>query len=199
MAAKKTKKSAVKVAAPVTAEEVEDHRKTRDQSHMMGNQWWKARSRHGNKPIFASPEELQQGVDDYFEWIEANPLISIKPMTAEGKIQMVEVPLARATTIQGLCVFLDIGSASWYDYANREGFSEITEEAKRRMYAQKFTGASAGVFNANIIARDLGLTDKSSAELTGKDGGAIETKDVSDIEFARRLAFLLQKGINEPK
>ena len=38
---------------------------------------------------------------------------------------------------------------------------------------QKFEGASADLLNPNIIARDLGLADKS--ELTGAGGGAIET------------------------
>lgn len=35
------------------------------------------------------------------------------------------------------------------------------------MYAQKFEGASVGAFNANIIARDLGLIDKKEVEHAG--------------------------------
>ena len=34
----------------------------------------------------------------------------------------------------------------------------------------------------------------SAVEHTGKDRGPIETKDVSDVEFARRLAYLMAKG-----
>lgn len=34
-------------------------------------------------------------------------------------------------------------------------------------------------------------------ELTGKDGGAIETKDVSMLEAARRMVFLLTAGAKE--
>jgi len=33
------------------------------------------------------------------------------------------------------------------------------------MYTQKFEGASVGVFNANIIARDLGLKDSTETNL----------------------------------
>lgn len=36
--------------------------------------------------------------------------------------------------------------------------------------------------------------EKQDVELTGKDGGPIETKDVSDLEIARRVAFLLAKA-----
>lgn len=36
--------------------------------------------------------------------------------------------------------------------------------------------------------------DRVMNEHTGRDGGAIETKDISDTESARRIAFLLAKG-----
>ena len=35
----------------------------------------------------------------------------------------------------------------------------------------------------------------ATIEHTGKDGGPIETADVSDNEFARRLAFILEQGL----
>jgi hypothetical protein len=41
--------------------------------------------------------------------------------------------------------------------------------------------------------------DKASVEMTGKDGGPIETKDVSHLELARRIGFLLEKGKREVK
>ena len=34
-------------------------------------------------------------------------------------------------------------------------------------------------------------------EITGKDGGAIETMDISDIDIARRVAFILERGTQE--
>lgn len=36
-----------------------------------------------------------------------------------------------------------------------------------------------------------------SIAVTGKDGGPIETKDVSNLELARRVAFLLTVGARE--
>jgi len=41
--------------------------------------------------------------------------------------------------------------------------------------------------------------DRQEHELTGKDGGAIETKDVSGIDLARRIAFLLASGAADKK
>lgn len=39
--------------------------------------------------------------------------------------------------------------------------------------------------------------DSNRTEITGANGGPIETKDVSATELARRLAFLLASGIEE--
>lgn len=48
---------------------------------------------------------------------------------------------------------------------------------------------------AKIAPRLYG--DKTSVELTGKDGGPIETQDAGDDRtLARRVAFLLAKGLN---
>ena len=35
----------------------------------------------------------------------------------------------------------------------------------------------------------------AAIELTGKDGGPIQTESISDIEAARRMAFILQNGV----
>lgn len=39
--------------------------------------------------------------------------------------------------------------------------------------------------------------DRQSLEHTGKDGGPIKTQDISDLELARRAAFLLSKAEKE--
>jgi hypothetical protein len=38
--------------------------------------------------------------------------------------------------------------------------------------------------------------DKITTELTGKDGGPIQTEELSDFEKARRVAFLLARGLH---
>ncbi|GLI92995.1 terminase small subunit protein [Methylocystis echinoides] len=39
--------------------------------------------------------------------------------------------------------------------------------------------------------------DKVQAEMTGKDGGPIETRDLTPLELARRVAFVFAKGERE--
>ena len=66
----------------------------------------------------------------------------------------------RAMTVAGLCIFLDISQQAWGEYRMREGFGEVTSRVDNIIRTQKFEGASAGLLNANIIARDLGLSEK---------------------------------------
>ena len=58
----------------------------------------------------------------------------------------------------------------------------------------KYEGAAVGAFNANIIARDLGLTDRK--DLTSSDGTMIPkpTILVSDEKTAEELKKLIEKG-----
>ncbi len=143
-----------------------------------GNQFWKARSSHGRNPIFASQDDLWEACCEYFEWVEANPLYEDKLTSYQGVNTHEPVAKMRAMTISGLCIFIDIARRTWDEFRKREDFLPVVSRVEEIIRTQKFEGASADLLNPNIIARDLGLADKS--ELTGKDGGAIET--ISRIE-----------------
>lgn len=158
-----------------------------------GNRFWEARSSHGRNPIFASPDDLWDAACQYFEWVETNPLYEDRLVTFQGAATHEPVAKMRAMTIAGLCLFLDISRQGWLDYCARSDFVEVTARIDDVIRSQKFAGAAADLLNANIIARDLGLADKS--ELTGRDGGPIETKDVSAealIDEAKRLGISVE-------
>ena len=91
-----------------------------------GNQFWRARSSHGRKPIFASPDNLWDACSEYFDWVEENPLYETKGFAFQGVVTKETFPKMRAMTIAGLCIYLDIATQSWSDYKAREGFSDIT-------------------------------------------------------------------------
>ena len=61
----------------------------------------------------------------------------------------------------------------------KQDFSEVTTRVDEIIRTQKFQGAAADLLNPNIIARDLGLADKS--ELTGKDGGPVEIRRIERV------------------
>lgn len=133
-----------------------------------GNQFWLARSSHGRKPIFKNPEQLWNACLEYFQWVEENPLWEAKLTTFQGKSKIEKIPKMRAMTIDGLCIFLDVGTTTWFNYQNKKDFMKVISNVEKVIRTQKFTGASCDLLNANIIARDLGLKDKK--ELSTPDG-----------------------------
>lgn len=136
-----------------------------------GNQFWKARATHGRSKIFNSPEKLWDSACQYFQWVEDNPLE--KAVVYQGVVSEQGEPLMRAMTVKGLCIFLGVNSVYFNDFKSAldletdEGkdFSKVLIDIREIIDVQKFEGASAGMLNSSIIARDLGLTDKK--ELSG--------------------------------
>lgn len=135
----------------------------------VNNQFWKARSKHGRKPIFSEPETLWGACCEYFQWVVDNPLKRTELVKFQGKAKAIEVPVMRAMTISGLCIFLDIAESTWANYRDRETddelesdetFEQVCAKVDAIIKTQKFEGAAGGELNPNIIARDLGLVDK---------------------------------------
>jgi hypothetical protein len=132
----------------------------------VGNKFWEARSSHGRAPIFGSPDELWVSCVEYFEWVEANPLYESQAFAYQGNVTLKKLPKMRAMTLEGLCIFLDIAKRTWDGYREREDFVPVTTRVDEIIRTQKFQGAAADLLNPNIIARDLGLSDKSAVDKT---------------------------------
>lgn len=133
-----------------------------------GNKFWELQSKHGRDKLFATPELLWEAAKEYFDWCVDNPLMEVD---FRGKdATEVELPKMRAFTIQGLSLYLGVNTTYLYDFQDgikgkddelSKAFSEIINRIRQIIYTQKFTGAAAGFLNPNIIARDLGLVDKT--------------------------------------
>jgi hypothetical protein len=125
-----------------------------------GNRFWEMRSSHGRKPIFHDADELWDAACEYFEWATNNDIEDEVVFHFQGTITTHKAKKIRPMTIQGLCLYLDISDESWANYAKNNNFFGIVERIKRVIYEQKFAGATVGIFNASIIARELGLMEK---------------------------------------
>lgn len=156
----------------------------------IGNQFWKARSKHGRDKLFASAELLWEACCEYFQWVEDNPLHEMKPFAYQGVVIQEPVAKMRAMTINGLCLFLDIDETTWRAWREVDDFSTVVSKAEKIIYEQKFTGAAADLLNPNIIARDLGLADKK--DLGSSDGSmtprGIDASKLSTAALAELLA-----------
>jgi hypothetical protein len=141
-----------------------------------GNRFWLARTTYGRDKLFTSPEILRRACIEYFDYNENNPIMIAETVKFMGSASITEVPTMSPLTVGALCLFLNIDYKTWRNYATGEGYEDyfqVCEWAENVIRHQKFSGACAGVFNASIIARDLGLADKR--EITGKDGAPLST------------------------
>jgi len=129
-----------------------------------GNKFWQMRSKHGRNKLFETPQILWESVCEYFEWCDNNPISAQQNM---GTKNVNRVEFIRPFTKDGLCIFLDIDDQTFNNYRDGkdEGFLEVCRKIERIIRTQKFEGAAVGIFNANIIARDLGLKDNTEGNL----------------------------------
>lgn len=162
-----------------------------------GNEFWKLRSKHGRDKIFASPEILWEESCKYFKWCVNNPLIEFeqaktpsRPVKNENgewifPPALVELPKMRAFTIQGLCLFLGVNSVYFKQFEDSfkgmedelsKDFSSTCRRIREVISQQKFVGAAAGFLNANLICRDLGLSDSNVLKGDKENPIPIESK-----------------------
>ena len=132
----------------------------------LGNAFWEFRTKHGPNFKWSDPQLLWEECVKYFEWCEAHPLQEEKVFHNSGEITRTTVSHIRAMTIKGLCFYLRISFDTWQNYKKNKDLLYVIHEAEQAIYDQKFTGAAADMLNPNIIARDLGLTDKSDVKQT---------------------------------
>lgn len=131
-----------------------------------GNQFWRLAD-WGNPKAY-TPDELWSKACEYFEWCDSNPWNkheAIKGGDAAGSV--IDIPTERPYTLHALCIFSGIVTNTFRNYEQDEAFLSVTTRIREIIYSQKFEGAAVGAFNANIIARDLGLTDKKELDHKG--------------------------------
>jgi len=108
-------------------------------------------------PFFENPEDLQSVCLEYFEQT-AKRIIEKQDFSGASEITRKYNP---PFTLKGLCVFMGITENTWRNYKEKKEFLRVCEQVENVIYTHKFEGASLGIFSPSIIARDLGLAEKS--------------------------------------
>jgi hypothetical protein len=150
---------------------------------------WELSRGPGQPPKFTSPKEMWDLAVEYFKWCGEKVILEDKAYKMKDgpqspdRIEHDYIVHNRPMTQKGLCVFLGISEQTYRNYREKDGFFEVASEIDSIMYEQKFTHAAVGMFNSNIIARDLGLADKSDITTNGKD----INNDMSADELADKL------------
>ena len=117
-------------------------------------------------PLYKTPEELEQKLDEYFIYCKAEE----------------EFP-----NIAGMTYFCGFAQrSSWTDYENKgDKYVHVIKRAKTQCYNLKFQEAAKGKMDRSIFIFDavnnhdmFNTRSENKSELTGKDGGAIQTEEV---------------------
>lgn len=151
--------------------------------------YWEWRKNTGRPKAIRTPKEMWRYACDYFRSIDEHPFLKQEQrknpikigkgsiidddLMEEIKNPVINLKTIRPYTWVGFEAYLfERGVLANLDHykcnlENRyQEFIEIIRAIDKIMFAQKFEGAAVGVFNANIIARDLGLADKSELKVT---------------------------------
>lgn len=135
-----------------------------------GNKLWQKRAKHGRDKIFSNADDLWHSAIEYFKYCDDNPWIKYEAIkSGEMAGELIPIPVSRPYTLTALCIFLGVNTKYFSDFKkalkeNEEDFSEVVSRIEETIYSQKFEGATVGLFNSNIIARDLGLVDKQETK-----------------------------------
>ena len=136
-----------------------------------GNRFWELRdhSKAKRPSKYKNPEDLWEECKKYFKYVDNNPMYETKAFVVKGEVVQEKIPKPIPYTLAGLRLFLGINTDTWNSWRkNRNDLMEVIEKAEQIIWQQKFAGAAADLFNANIISRELGLADKQ--DHTSSDG-----------------------------
>ncbi len=153
-----------------------------------GNQFWRLRSKHGRDKLFSTPELLWEAACEYFDWCDGNPWNVTKITTKKSGTETDTTPTQRPYSLSGLCLYLNCSQSYFREFKRHcsEDFMTVVSRIEETIETLQFEGAAVGAFNANIIARKLGLSEKQ--EITGKDGAPLfDDKPLSKKELIRRM------------
>lgn len=134
-----------------------------------GNKYWEFRGKHG-RDFRYTPELLWVEAVKYFEWISQN-VWNKKEAIKSGELAgtLVDIPTSTPMSIESFCLFADIDRQTFLNYeSNKEpylDFFEVTTRIRGIIESNQFEGATVGAYNPNIIARKLGLADKTETTI----------------------------------
>jgi hypothetical protein len=123
-----------------------------------GNELW--RKGLAVTRVYETPEALWEAACGYFQWAQNSPYKEQRSAQYLGGFVYGNVDKVRAFTISGLCLYLGM-SREWFNSLPKKEpiFSYVIGMIRDVIWEQKFTAAAAGLLDAGLIARELGIKD----------------------------------------
>jgi len=159
-----------------------------------GNNYWSFRGKHGRDFKF-TPEGLWEEALAYFEWMESRVWNKKEAIKSGDKCgQLIAIPTQTPMSIESFCLYADIDRHTFLNYeSNKEeykDFFQVTTRIRSVIESQQFEGATVGAYNPNIIARKLGLAEKT--DINSNSNMSFDTSGLSDKEKAQLFELSLK-------
>jgi len=131
----------------------------------LGNELWKRRGRSGLRPTYERSDDLAEMVFDYFATNVDDPILEDRIVIVEGIPVHEPLRKHRLLSIGRLVMHCCVDRTTWAVWKKtRPDLSPLIEWAEEYIRESQIEGASAGSFNANIIARLLGLSEHTKTD-----------------------------------
>jgi hypothetical protein len=143
---------------------MEVQKKNKKKGAPKGNEFWRLVTQPTGRPKKYTPASLWKKAQQYFEWVTIHPQYEVKVFSNGYRTK---VKRLRPMTEAAFCLFAGIDENTFQRYKGNENYKDfwaVSDVVSKIIYQQKFEGAAVDFFNANIIARDLGLMDRQKFE-----------------------------------
>jgi hypothetical protein len=131
-----------------------------------------------------TPEKLWELFKDYVIYERDNPMHKVDYVGKEGRLE--KTPLETPITFEGFENYLedrdiinDLGHYSSNEGGAYTAYLPIITRIKRNCFVHNYKGASVGLFNANLIARKLGIKEGTDITSQGEKINEIKVTIVS--------------------
>lgn len=148
-----------------------------------GNQDWKLRKKHGPDFKYDAPS-LEKEFEDYKTHLRESTWFkkeAIKSGDRAGEI--IDIPMVTPMSVGGFCIFADIDRQTFINYEKGEDkdLFEVSTHIRHVIETQQWEGATIGAFNPSIIARTLGLSEKTDVTTNGKDVNSLPQAPIINV------------------
>ena len=119
----------------------------------------------GQPPMFATPKELEQKIEEYFEYAKGESREGV-----DGKTEVVRPP--EIITVTGIALYLGFSDRrSFYDYGAKNEFAHIIKRARLVVENRYEQGLNSQACTGSIFAlKNMGWIDKTElVTRVGKD------------------------------
>lgn len=142
-------------------------KKANSTSFKVGNDIWKRRNTSGRFRTWLDPNALWEAAQKYFEWVDNNPE---EVEQSHVRLGVVKVKIKTPYLKEDIAQWLEVSHWRYIENLKEVSaeFQHVVTCIENIIVGNKKRGAYTNQFNHNIVARDLGLTDKTDITTGGE-------------------------------